>query len=166
MMRYQLPALADRYELATCARPNRDPREWDAPRVDNKTKYISRPARSLHAAALCGACPLISICAEDALTDRPIGVIRAGVPVTKSRPARWQMRVWTAVAAGKDLAAAYAEHASNDHWDPPKAHEWLSASPATVEALALPIESLAWLEAHGLLGCLSSTDGGETGGDQ
>lgn len=154
-MRYQIMPMAHRYEDALCAQSDRDPREWDAPgEVPAQDRTMTRPARALHAAAMCGPCPLLAVCAEDALVDKPTGVIRAGVPVTSARPVAWQVRAWEAVADGRDLAAALAEHAPPALWRPEAAYVWYASTAGVVAAEALHNASLEWLEARGLLGTL------------
>lgn len=113
------------YEHAQCARLG-SPADWDSPGAGScwQDRKLPRHVTALMAAELCEQCPLIRLCARDALEERPIGVIRAGVPVdVLRRPTGWQMAVWRAVEAGGDLE--HALEGLSPHWDTQAAHRWL-----------------------------------------
>lgn len=116
---------------------------------------MPKAARAFRAAALCGTCPLLAVCAAEAHTDKPIGVIRAGVGVVTARPTAWQLSIWKAVAAGRSLPAAIAEHTPASLWDIEKVHTWYNSEAGIQVLEALPTAALVWLEDHALLGPLT-----------
>lgn len=122
-----LQAIAERYERAQCVKYGR-PSDWDVEGEGSWWGVLKhRPPRyltQLMAVSLCADCPLLAQCAADCLAERPRGVIRAGVAVTRgSGAAEWQKGIWRAVAAGGDLTRAY-EALSRD-WSPSEAREWI-----------------------------------------
>lgn len=123
-----LQDIAERYEQAQCVRYGR-PVDWDVEGVGSwwggVPQRLPRYVSQLMAVALCEDCPLLSMCAADCLVERPTGVIRAGVAVTRGdRAPSWQMAIWRAVAAGGDLRRA-TDGLSGD-WDPEAAWEWIN----------------------------------------
>ena len=122
-----LQDIAERYESAQCVKYGR-PTDWDVEGAGSWWALMpSRPPRyvtQLMAAALCEDCPLLRMCASDALAERPTGVIRAGLPVTRGdRPPSWQEAIWRAVAAGGDLRRSIAGLSGD--WDPAAAVAWI-----------------------------------------
>lgn len=119
--------IATRYEGAQCTRYG-TPADWDVQSPGSWWELpkgqLPRSVAAMMAAALCEDCPLLSMCARDALIEEPVGVIRAGIPVTTGfKPARWNKAVWTAVASGGDLYRSL-EGISPD-WDTMAAQAYL-----------------------------------------
>lgn len=123
-----LQDIAERYEAAQCVRYGH-PTDWDVQgagswwgKVPGK---LPRPVVEVMAAGLCEDCPLLAMCAADALVERPVGVIRAGVAVTSGNgPRPWQRAVWRAVEAGSPLRRALASISPN--WDWEYAYQWIN----------------------------------------
>lgn len=123
-----LQDIAERYEAAQCVRYGH-PTDWDVQGAGSwwgkVPMRIPRPVVEVMAASLCEDCPLLAMCAADALVERPVGVIRAGVAVTSGNgPRPWQRAVWRAVAAGSPLRRALLS--SSPNWDPEYAYQWIS----------------------------------------
>lgn len=126
--RISLQDIAERYEGAHCIRYGR-PTDWDVSGVDSWWGMLPmkppRPVVEVMAASLCEDCPLLAMCAADALVERPVGVIRAGVAVTSGNgPRRWHRAVWRAVAAGSPLRRALA--GISPSWNSEYAYQWIS----------------------------------------
>lgn len=123
-----LQDIAERYEAAQCVRYGH-PTDWDVQGAGSwwgkVPMRIPRPVVEVMAASLCEDCPLLAMCAADALVERPVGVIRAGVAVTSGNgPRPWQRAVWRAVAAGSPLRRALLS--SSPNWDTDYAYQWIN----------------------------------------
>lgn len=93
------------HDDALCARPGRDPRDYDAiakdyrpgsPREDNVARAVS----------LCAGCPVLQQCALEALFEQCKGTTRAGVPLHSDRLTRQQYDALCLVASGETPASA------------------------------------------------------------
>lgn len=62
------------HERAKCAKAS-DPTEWDMEGRESPGVRLQQAQRS------CSGCPVIAECAGEALDERPIGVVRAGIPI-------------------------------------------------------------------------------------
>jgi len=93
------------YELGRCAHLGVDPRDYDS---DCKITHASttangRPSptdRSIDAIAKCDGCPIVQLCAEMALKEKPYGVIRAGISLGSTALIKWQKRALQLIADG------------------------------------------------------------------
>lgn len=94
------------HEAGLCARPGRDPREWDAA-TPMRVTVAENTARAL---GLCEGCPVIRECALEALVIRCDGTVRAGIPLVTGRLTAGQAEALGYIGDGVParLAAAWA----------------------------------------------------------
>lgn len=93
------------YELGKCSQRSIDPRDYDA---DCAITIISPTAngkpsptdRSIDAIAKCENCPIIELCAEMALKEKPYGVIRAGISLGSTSLRKWQRQALQLISDG------------------------------------------------------------------
>lgn len=93
------------YELGKCSHPGVNPRDYDAdckvayasPTANGKT---SPAARAADAIDKCEGCPIIELCAEMALKEKPYGVIRAGISLGSTALIKWQKTALQLIADG------------------------------------------------------------------
>lgn len=93
------------YELGKCSYPSVNPRDYDAdctvayasPTANGKT---SPSARAADAIDKCEGCPIIQLCAEMALKEKPYGVIRAGISLGSTALRKWQKQALQLIADG------------------------------------------------------------------
>lgn len=90
------------HDHAQCA--GRNPRSWDSPDGSG-----SRADSIVKAVNLCDGCPVAALCAQEALDDRAVGVIRAGVPLLHTASTCRRSGMWdalTAIAGGSAIPLA------------------------------------------------------------
>lgn len=98
------------YELGKCSYPSVNPRDYDAdctvayasPTANGKT---SPSARAADAIDKCEGCPIIQLCAEMALKEKPYGVIRAGISLGSTALRKWQKQALQLIADGYEARA-------------------------------------------------------------
>lgn len=93
------------YELGRCAHLGVDPRDYDSDChvVGASPTANGRPSltdRSIDAVAKCDGCPIVQLCAEMALKEKPYGVIRAGISLGSTALRKWQRQALQLIADG------------------------------------------------------------------
>lgn len=93
------------YELGKCSQRYIDPRDYDADCyvVAASTTANGRPSptdRSIDALTKCEGCPIVQLCAEMALKEKPYGVIRAGISLGSTALRKWQKQALQLIADG------------------------------------------------------------------
>ena len=93
------------YELGRCAHLGVDPRDYDSDChvVGASPTANGRPSptdRSLDALAKCEGCPIVQLCAEMALKEKPYGVIRAGISLGSTALRKWQRQALQLISDG------------------------------------------------------------------
>lgn len=93
------------YSLGKCSQRSIDPRDYDAdcaitissPTANGKPSLTDRAADAI---AKCEGCPIIELCAEMALKEKPYGVIRAGISLGSTALRKWQRQALQLIADG------------------------------------------------------------------
>lgn len=93
------------YELGRCAHLGVDPRDYDSDChvVGASPTGNGRPSstdRAADAIDKCEGCPIIELCAEMALKEKPYGVIRAGISLGSTALRKWQKQALQLIADG------------------------------------------------------------------
>ena len=93
------------YELGKCAQHYSDPRAYDADChvVGASPTANGRPSptdRAVDAIDKCEGCPIVRLCAEMALKEKPYGVIRAGISLGSTALIKWQKSALQLIADG------------------------------------------------------------------
>lgn len=93
------------YELGRCAHLGVDPRDYDADChvVGASPTANGRPSltdRSIDALTKCEGCPIVQLCAEMALKEKPYGVIRAGISLGSTALRKWQRQALQLISDG------------------------------------------------------------------
>ena len=93
------------YELGRCAHLGVDPRDYDSDChvVGASPTGNGRPSptdRAADAIDKCEGCPIIELCAEMALKEKPYGVIRAGISLGSTALIKWQKTALQLIADG------------------------------------------------------------------
>lgn len=93
------------YELGKCSHPGVNPRDYDADCTvaHASTTANGRPSltdRSIDALTKCEGCPIVQLCAEMALKEKPYGVIRAGISLGSTALRKWQRQALQLISDG------------------------------------------------------------------
>ncbi|MFW9180578.1 WhiB family transcriptional regulator [Corynebacterium striatum] len=72
------------HDLALCAQPGQDARDWDATYLPGQARR-DKETNCRAAAALCAGCPVMRDCAAEGLEMNAGGVTRAGIPLTHQK---------------------------------------------------------------------------------
>lgn len=95
------------HERAKCAKAS-DPTEWDITGRGSQAMRLQQAQRS------CSGCPVIAECAGEALDERPIGVVRAGIPIPM-HPSRTVTDALKMIARGINPTRAVLEAMCSPH---------------------------------------------------
>lgn len=93
------------YELGKCSQRHANPRDYDAdcaivhisPTANGKPSLTDRAADAIDK---CDGCPIIELCAEMALKEKPYGVIRAGISLGSTALRKWQKQALQLISDG------------------------------------------------------------------